>query len=251
MTKPLEPPEAFLAAAVRLKLQFDDGDIEKLGTYLAMLLEHTTRVNLTAIREPDEAWTRHIYDSLALLPLIDQLGGQVVADVGSGGGLPGVPLAICMPHVRFSLIESTQKKAAFLRTVVEELRLENTCVVSGRAETLGAADGPQRSRYDIVVARAVGRLPILIELTVPLVRLGGYVLAVKGQQADQEVSESREALRTLRAEHIHTEPTETGRVVVLRKTGDTPRAYPRRPGEPKRAPLACDPRIRSYDHDGS
>ncbi|MBL1217415.1 MAG: 16S rRNA (guanine(527)-N(7))-methyltransferase RsmG [Planctomycetes bacterium] len=237
MISPVPVPDEFRQAADSFGIAFDDGDLDRLGQFLALLLDQTQRMNLTAIRDPDEAWIRHVFDSLTLLPLIHQFGADTVADVGSGGGVPGIPLAICMPQVQVTLIEATGKKADFLRSVSRDLELGNVTVVADRTETLASYSGPLRNQFDVVTARAVGRLPVLLELTVPLARIGGYVLAVKGQQAAQEVSESRVALQHLRAEYVHTQETSTGQIVVIRKVGKTPKAYPRRPGEPKRAPL--------------
>jgi len=242
MTEPSQSgssaPEAFLLACEEMGVAFDGGDVEKLGRYLDLLLEANRTTNLTAIKDPHEAWTRHVQDSLTLIAPLSQVpaGGRVI-DVGSGGGCPGVPLAICMPHLRFTLLEATGKKAAFLESVVRELGLENVTILNGRAEAFGAFKSPHREAYDAVVARAVGPMAVVAELTVPFARVGGLTLLVKGQRADEELADAVGALHALKAVHAATLDTPTGRIVVIEKPGPTPRIYPRRDGEPKRAPL--------------
>lgn len=212
-----------------------------------MLLHANTRMNLTALRDPNEAWDKHILDALTLMPLLSELGqGARVIDIGSGGGLPGIPLAIAMPHLRFTLMDATTKKCDYLNQAVAALGLGNVRVVCARAEALGqdrgqktatGRDDPHRETYDIAMARGVGRIATLAELSVPLVKVGGLVLMTKGQRAEEELSEAKQALHLLHAAHAGTVDTPTGKVVVLEKLRRTPRDYPRRDGEPKRAPL--------------
>lgn len=247
----LVPPADFLAAAKQAGIEFEAGEIDKLGLYLALLLKANELQNLTAIREPAEAWRRHILDSLTLLPFLAEFpDGASAIDVGSGGGLPGIPLAIVMPGVRFTLLEATGKKCDFLNQAIGRLGLKNVRVLQGRSERVahdrGArADskgtvshtGGHREAYDVVMARAVGRLASLAELTVPFCKVGGRVLLIKGEKADEEVKEAEHALHTLKAVHIGTIESPTGRIVILEKRSATPRDYPRADGEPTRTPL--------------
>ena len=235
-TKSLRPPDSFRREAEAFGLAFDSGDLERLGSYLAMLLDANTRFNLTAISDPDGAWIKHIFDSLTLLPYIASAQATRVIDVGSGGGLPGVPLAIAIPAMQFTLLEATGKKAKFLRDVIQALELSNVEVINDRAETLGH-DPHHREHYDVVVARAVGRLATLLELTVPLAAVGGHVLTIKGRKAIQEISDAKKALHLLHCAVVETSHTPTGTIVVIKKLRGTAKRYPRRPGEPKRAPL--------------
>lgn len=227
----------FLREAEAYGIAFDPGDVDRLGTYLAMLLDANTRFNLTAITAPDEAWIKHIFDSLTLLPYITSADASRVIDVGSGGGLPGLPLAITLPDVSFTLLEATGKKAKFLVEVADALELKNVTVVSERAETVGRDREHHRERYDAVTARAVGKLATLIELTAPLARVEGHVLAIKGARADEEIGAARNALYRLHCKVVDTHRTTTGTIVVIEKLRKTPKLYPRRPGEPRRAPL--------------
>ena len=230
-------------------MEFDEADVPQLARYLAALLAANEQINLTAITEPAQAWGRHILDSLSLMGVLADLpDGARAIDVGTGGGLPGIPLAICMPHLRFTLLEATGKKIEFLRAVTEWLGLKNVTIVQGRAESIshdrgergpaGAArSGGHREQYDAVLARAVGRIAMLAELTVPLAKVGGLVVFIKGAKAQEELEEAKESLHLLKAVHTQSIPTPTGTIVLLDKQSATPRTYPRADGEPARSPL--------------
>ncbi len=202
--------------------------------YLELLLEANQAFNLTAITDPEEAWTKHIEDSLTLLPDLEGVTGKVV-DVGSGGGLPAIPLAIARPDLQFTLVESTAKKARFLAECARTLQLPNVRVESERAEILG--QGPLRASFDVATSRACARLPVLLELCLPLLKVHGRKLAIKGEQAALEVEEARRALVLLHGTVVSTRRTATGTVLRIDKTAGTSPTYPRRPGEPKRSPL--------------
>jgi 16S rRNA (guanine527-N7)-methyltransferase len=251
---PLTPPADFVGRCAESGIEFEGDDLARLGKYLAVLLDANTKINLTSIDKPDEAWSRHIFDSLTLMPLLAEIpeNGSVV-DVGSGGGLPGMVLAIIAPSLSFTLLEATGKKVTFLKFAAAALGLTNVTVVADRAETAGhnrgtkVSEGPRtfrsgghREKYDLVTARAVGRMAMLAELTVPFAKIGGRVALIKGQQADEELAEAGPALHLLKAIHTGTIDTPTGRIVVLEKSSATPRDYPRRDGEPKRAPLGIE-----------
>lgn len=238
MQEPRLPPAAFLERARERGIAFDDGDLDRLGRFLAALLEANRSFNLTGITDPEVAWERHILDSLELLPLIGDLGPDTVVDIGSGGGLPGLPLAVVLPQVRFTLLEATGKKARFLEQVTRDLGLANVRVVHDRAELAAAPAGPLRDRFDVATARGVGALAVLVELAIPLLREGGTLLAIKGERAAEEASAARGAMRALRTELLGTHRTPTSTIVVLRKIGPTPRRFPRRPGEPSNHPIA-------------
>lgn len=238
-------PDAFRRACTDAHIELEEGELVRLGRFLAFLAEANTRVNLTAVTDPDEMWMRHVFDSLTLLPVIaslDRVPGREsarieVIDVGTGGGLPGVPLAIALTGARVTLLEATGKKVRFLQAVVEALGLANVSCESMRAEEAGRDREAHRERYDVVVSRAVGPLATLVELTVPFACVGGTVLAIKGARADDEIVEAKAALHALHAHALEPIRTATGTIVPIVKQRATPKLYPRRPGEPKRAPI--------------
>ena len=230
-------PEQFVQLVKDFGIEFDQGDVELLHQFLTILYEKNAVMNLTAIKTIDEAWVKHIFDSLTLLPYLIDCQANYVIDIGSGGGMPGIPLAITMPDTSFTLVESTKKKAVFINTVVNELDLQNVTVIGERAENLASPDGGFRNIADAVVARAVGSMSVLLELTIPFLRLGGYFFAIKGERAQEEIEESKMALRILGGKVESVNQTETGTIVSVCKNNATPKKYPRRPGEPKRMPL--------------
>jgi 16S rRNA (guanine527-N7)-methyltransferase len=241
---PLSPTPEFLSASAELGVTFDAGDLERLGGFLALMIETNKAHNLTAIVDPEQVWMRHILDALTLMGPLAQLqpgnAGEPlrVMDVGSGGGVPGIPLAIAMPTAKFTLVDATGKKTDFLRGVCRQLEVVNVSVMQSRAEKLGQ-DPHHRERYDAVTARAVGAMDVLAEFCLPVVRPGGLMLAIKGAKADEEVERSRTAIGTLGGRVAAIVPTPTGRVVVVEKASRTPKVYPRPDGTPKARPLAA------------
>lgn len=209
---PLAPPADFASRLAALGVTLTPAQITKLGSFLALLLAMNEHVNLTAITDPTEAWSRHVLDALSLAPLLADLPpGARVLDVGSGGGVPGIPLAIARPDLRITLLDATEKKVAFLRDAIASLELAEADALCGRAEEVEL--GP---RFDAVVARAVAKLSTLLAWTVPFAKRDGRVLLVKGERAEQELADAKRELRKLRWEHARTVPTPTGRIVVLR-----------------------------------
>ena len=208
---------------------------EKLAKYVDLLLESAQLFNLTAIVDPNEAWNRHVVESLRLLPLLGP--GSRLIDVGSGGGLPGLVLAIARPDLAVTLLEVTQKKARFLEQTGSALGLTNLQVVAERAEIAAARGSAHRESYDIATARAVAPLPVLAELTAPFAKVGGLILAIKGEKAAAELLAAANALWTQHVSHESTVRHPTATILLLRKRAETPSKYPRRAGEPKRNPL--------------
>jgi 16S rRNA (guanine527-N7)-methyltransferase len=213
---PLTPLKAFTARLEAEGINVGDATLAQLGAYLGHLLAMNEQMNLTAITNAEDAWERHIFDALTLLaPLAEFPAGARLVDVGSGGGIPGIVLAIARPDLQITLVEATQKKAWFLSAVSTAVGATNVSVYAERAEVLVRKE--LVGSFDVVTARAVARLLTLAPLTVPFVRPGGLALLIKGQRADEELAEASRTIRTLRASHERTIPTPTGRIVLLRR----------------------------------
>jgi 16S rRNA (guanine527-N7)-methyltransferase len=215
--------------------------MDRLEAYVGLLLEANARLNLTRVVEPDAVARLHLLDALAALPLIDDLGASTGLDLGSGGGVPGIPLAIARPGLAWTLVDSVGKKADALRSFVEALGLANVQVVGTRAEVLGH-DPAHRARYDLVAARACARLPVLVEYALPLLGIGAALVAWKGPIAESELVAGTAAAALLggaapEARASGHEELGDHRFVMVRKLGATPERFPRRPGEPARRPL--------------
>jgi 16S rRNA (guanine527-N7)-methyltransferase len=210
--------------------------------YAHELIDWNERINLTAITEPLAIEMRHFLDSLSVLRAIPIQPGKRVIDVGTGAGFPGVPLRIVCSDMRLTLLESTGKKTAFLEHIVSELNLTNTRIVNARAEDAGQ-DPEHREKYDLVLARAVAHMPILVEYLLPLCKVGGYCVALKGESAATEIGVAETALRLLGGRFVQLTPielphvAETHYLVVIEKVAATPHLYPRKPGIPSKKPL--------------
>ena len=208
-----------------------------LQRYLALVTQWSTRLRLTGVRTPAERARVLIQETLAVLPCLPIRG--MLIDLGSGAGVPGIPLAVVRPEVHVVLVEASRSKAGFLQVAVRELALENAEVVHGRAEALGH-DPRHRERYDVVTARALAPLRVLVEYALPLLTIGGVGVFPKGRAAAEEVSAASRALRLLGGEadvRMVASDHEQSPVIVVRKVAPTPSEYPRRPGVPSRRPL--------------
>lgn len=234
-----QPPPTFLAACDTLNLSGIQPVVPRLTRFVELLLETNQQFNLTAIREPGQAWLRHILDSLSLRPY---LGPAVaVIDVGTGGGLPGIPLAILEPDRSFTLMDATRKKVTFLRHVAEDMGLANVTVVHERAETAGQQP-LFRERFDLCLSRSVAPLPTLLEYMFPFIRTSGRILCMKGAAVHEEVQAAGHANKILGGGPVqihHPMPgiEDTAAVIEITKQRGTPDAYPRHPGIPKKTPL--------------
>ena len=224
-------------------VSLDNQQIQLMAAYLDMMLQTNKQFNLTAIKELDPAWERHIIDSLTLVPgLIEWPPESRLIDVGTGGGLPGIPIAIALPHLKVTLLETTGKKARFCQQVVDTLGLKNIVIINNRSETLGQ-NRLYREHFDMAVSRAVGPMRVLLEFMLPLVKVGGWMYALKGPALERELAEAGDALSILGGgEVVAVEAYPDGFnnqsvVVGIEKAARTPQAYPRLPGIPKQQPL--------------
>jgi 16S rRNA (guanine527-N7)-methyltransferase len=211
--------------------------------YLDALADWSSRVNLVSDLDAGRVVSRHMVESIALGAALREREilrpGTRLLDVGAGAGFPGAVFAIVWPGVQVTLLEATEKKVRFLEDLVRMLSLEDTEIRSGRAETL-AHDPELRESFDLVVARAVAPLRTLSELTLPFARVGGRVVTPKGSRAGQEIEEAGRALAVLGGRVVTAPlrvPGPPQQLVVLIKERSTPDTYPRRPGQPKKAPL--------------
>ena len=201
------------------------GDLEN---FAHLLLEYNKHTNITAIRDIDGVYLKHFYDSLTLVKVYDLSKEVNVLDVGSGGGFPGIVLAIVYPNLKVTLLDSNHKKSDFQKYIVDNLKLNNVLVVNDRAENYYK----KGIQYDLVVARAVANLSVLSELCIPFVKNSGYFISMKGDSA-LEIEEAKGAIRFLggNIENIQTFFLQNGEdirnLVVIKKEKDTPSGYPR------------------------
>ena len=209
--------------------------------HVRLLLAWNAAINLTAIRVPADVATAHVVDSLTALPVLRERMVERFVDVGSGGGFPGVPLAIAMPAARVVLMDSVGKKVRFLDTVADAVGLhERVDTYTGRAEAL-AADPDQRERWPAVTARAVASLPELAELAFPLLEPGGILIAWKRGDIDAELAAAGRAVHALGGGMLETRAVAARALpghclVVIRKDGPTPNRYPRETAQRRRSP---------------
>ena len=240
--------ERLIAGAKHLGLQLTDKQVAMFQTFYQDLVEWNSQFNLTAITEYNQAQVRHFADSLSCLlavktaQRVPRERPLLCIDVGSGAGFPGLPLKIYCPQMRMTLLEATGKKVDFLQHVIARLALRDVQAIKGRAEDV-AHDAAYREQHDLVFARAVAELPVLAEYTLPFCRLGGLIIAQKGQSAQEETQSAEHAISILGGRVQHVMPVEllglaeTRHLVVIEKVARTPNKYPRRPGMPAKRPL--------------
>lgn len=207
-----------------------------------MLLYWNQRMNLTSITAPKDIVVKHFLDSLTLTTVVSQFDGLRLIDVGTGAGFPGLALAIAFPALEVTLLDSTAKKLRFIESVGRELQLKNVRTMHARAEDAGRDKG-HRASYDIAVARAVARLPALMEYLLPLAKPEGQVIAMQGMTAYDDANSAAKAIEALGGELFAIEevllPTldNPRYLIVIDKIKKTPRQYPRQPGTPTRDPI--------------
>ena len=230
--------------AKKLGLELRPQQLEQFVIYYRELVDWNQRVNLTAITDYEDVQVKHFLDSLSVALALKQPigGGFRVIDVGTGAGLPGVPLKILWPDIKLTLLEATAKKAEFLRHLKHRLGLDNVEIVVGRAEDI-AHEAGHREKFELVLSRAVASLPTLTELTLPFCAVGGSFVAQKKGSVDREISQAARAidllggnLREMRKLELEEFPDERW-LIVIDKVSPTPQKYPRRPGIPAKRPL--------------
>lgn len=241
----------FSRAARRLGVELSAPQLQQFRQYGELLLTWNARINLTAITDPAAIQTLHFLDAVTLVPVIRRwqaasgAGAPTLLDVGSGAGLPGLALKLVLPELQVTLLDGAGKRVAFLRQAIDALGLEGIGAVQGRAETL-AHDPEWREWFDLVTARALARLPLLLEWCLPLTRVGGLLMAPKAGDLGAELAEGRRAAHELggeaRAPLAVDAPELTNRfIVAVEKWRKTGARYPRPGGLPKRLPLGVPP----------
>lgn len=230
-------------AANLISVQLTENQIEAFRLYEKELLSWNEKFNLTAIREVPQIRSKHFLDSLScLLAFNDKKQGRLI-DVGTGAGFPGIPLKILLPQIHLTLVESIGKKTKFCEHMVNLLHLENVVVIQTRAEDLGR-NLQFREKFDWAIARAVANLPILVEYLLPLVKIGGSVIAQKGESGPAETNKASLAIHILGGKLRQLLPVTIPGVVderylvIIDKVGATPKIYPRLPGIPSKKPLS-------------
>jgi len=225
----------------RLKMpELTDAHIQAFIKHAELIVEANKKVNLTAITGAEEMAIKHYLDSLTCCLAVDFAGAQRVCDVGSGAGFPGISLAIVFPQTRFVLLEATQKKASFVTHAINELGLHNCEVLADRAETAGR--GPLREAFDIVIGRGVSKLSALAEYCLPLTKLGGQFLALRGKNGAEEAIAYKAIIGLLgggATSLVRLILTGAGErnLIIVNKNTLTSDKYPRRPGMPEKKPL--------------
>jgi 16S rRNA (guanine527-N7)-methyltransferase len=232
--------------AERIGFELSQEQLEKFDIYRSELLEWNRHINLTGITDNENIQIKHFLDALTVYrawPSSEYRGQLSIIDIGSGGGIPGIPLKIVLPEIHLALLEATGKKAAFLSHVIGLLELDDTEVIKGRAEC-AAHDRRYREAFHIVVSRAVAPLGVLVELSLPFCEIGGRFIAQKKGEVTPEIERARAAIDLLggRLQDIIMIDiaglSDERKLVIIDKDSETPAKYPRRPGIPAKRPLS-------------
>lgn len=236
--------EEFIQALQEKGIQLSETQIKQYHLYYEMLVDWNERVNLTAITDQEDVYLKHFYDSMMPLWVTEiDLSHKSLIDIGAGAGFPSIPMLIANPTIHVTIVDSLNKRIKFLEELTQALKLaDRVNLVHGRAEDIGR-DKKYRGQYDIATARAVANMNVLSEYCMPMVKKGGFFVALKGAKAQEEVDEAHNAISTLggKVAFIHTEelPKNEGErsVVLIKKTLDTPNKYPRKAGKPTKQPI--------------
>lgn len=229
----------FEITAKQIEIELTKEQIEKYYNYMNLLLEWNEKINLTAIIDPKEIILKHFVDSLTIAKYIKD--DEKLIDVGTGAGFPGIPLSIVKENTDIVLLDSLNKRINFLEEVKENLKLENITTIHGRAEEFGK-NKKERETYDIATSRAVAPLNILLEYLLPLVKVGGKAICMKGSNIE-EIENARNALEILggkieKIEEITLPNSDIKRnIIIVKKVKNTPSKYPRKPGTPSKEPI--------------
>lgn len=231
----------------KINIEISDDQINCFEKYYELLIEKNKVMNLTAITDKEDVIVKHFIDSIALIPYLLDKGINInnklkIIDIGTGAGFPGLPLKIMMPDVKFTLLDSLNKRVSFLNEVIYELKLKDIEALHGRAEDY-ASDNKYREKYDICVSRAVANLSTLSEYCIPFVKEDGFFISYKAGESEEEINNSKNAIKILggkinKVEEFVLPGTDVSRVFVfIRKLELTDKKYPRKAGVPAKKPL--------------
>ena len=226
--------------ANKINIMFTEEQIIQFYKYMNLLIEWNKKINLTSIEEPQEIILKHFIDSLTINSYIED--NQTLVDVGTGAGFPGIPIKIYRPNVKIVLVDSLNKRINFLNEVIKELNLKDIETVHSRVEDFGK-NSKYRESFDIVTARAVSNLAVLSEYLVPLTKIGGNCICMKGNEIEEECNNAKNAIKILggKISKIDTfklpESNISRNIIVIQKTNKTPNKCPRKAGIPSKEPL--------------
>lgn len=232
----------FIAALAEHDIALNDKQIEQFAIYFEQLLSWNEKVNLTAITDEAEVYVKHFYDSISPSFFFPMTEIKRICDVGAGAGFPSIPLKICFPHLEVTIVDSLKKRITFLEHLAKELDLQDVHFVHARAEDFGQ-NKIYREKFDVVTARAVARMSVLSELCLPLVKLNGTFIALKGMNAEEELKEGEKAIKTLGGEvlasHSFSLPVDQGErtINLIKKVKKTNKKHPRKAGTPGKNPI--------------
>ncbi|EKF51434.1 16S rRNA (guanine(527)-N(7))-methyltransferase RsmG [Lactococcus garvieae] len=235
-------PEEFYTQLETFDIFLSQQQKEQFERYFELLVEWNEKINLTAITEKKEVFLKHFYDSIApiLYKLINNEAIKIL-DIGAGAGFPSLPIKIIFPELQVTIIDSLNKRINFLSLLANELGLDHITLLHGRAEDFGQ-DLTYRGQFDIVTARAVARLSVLSELTIPFLKKNGRLLSLKAAKFDEELSDAKNAIAVLGSKFIeqidYQLPNGDERhIAIIEKKKETPKKYPRKAGTPNKKPL--------------
>ena len=232
--------DELIIQAKKIDVILDEEQIQKFYKYMELLLEWNEKINLTAIVEPRDVILKHFVDSLTICKELQK--NKTLADIGTGAGFPGIPVKILRPDLDITLIDSLNKRVNFLTMVIEALKLEKIIALHGRIEDFGK-NKKYREKFDYVTSRAVANLSTLSEYMIPLVKIGGKCICMKGSNIDEELKNAKKAIKTLggKIEKVDTfllPDTDMGRnIILIKKEKATPNKYPRKAGTPAKEPI--------------
>jgi len=227
--------------ANKIEMELKEKQVHQFFSYMKQLLEWNEKINLTAITNPEEVILKHFIDSITIVKYIKE--NAKIVDVGTGAGFPGIPLKIMREDVEVTLLDSLKKRIHFLEEVIKELELVKVRTIHARVEEF-AKDKKYREKFDYTTSRAVANLSTLSEYLIPLVKIDGYSIVMKGSQIEEEVQKSKHAISVLggtieKIDYFQLPESNIERnILLLRKIKHTPEKYPRKAGTPAKEPIA-------------